>query len=201
MRKLFGIKGNKFRGDDVIKSLESLGGINLSNLSGTQEDIYYIIGNDNIIHFLPIEILNDDKYVLFETVEEFYKSLELIAALGFKKESDKSYPSTFDDCCEVLNVSHCVQRSQEFDTYNKLILCRDAYWIIAGKQLGLNKPWSPNYDDDEAYYSQILKVKGKIVTPPYKQSIDTPFFFPTEKMRDAFYQNYKNDLEFCKNVW
>jgi hypothetical protein len=190
MSKLFGIKGNKFRGNEVINSLKSLGAINLSNLSGTQEDVYYIIGNDNIIHFLPIEILNDGKYVLFESVDEFNKALSLIAELGLKRDMDTSYPSTFKECYQILNTSHCVYRSQEFDTYNKLILCRDAYWKIAGTPFGLDN-----------YVAQILKVKGKIVTPPYKKSIDTPFFFPTEEMRDAFYQNYKDDLEFCKNVW
>ena len=37
------IKGDSSRGDEVIKTLIGLGGINLNNLDGKGEDTYYYI--------------------------------------------------------------------------------------------------------------------------------------------------------------
>ena len=43
MTKLIGIKGNKNNGD-VIKALESLGGLNVCDCTGTDENLYYVLG-------------------------------------------------------------------------------------------------------------------------------------------------------------
>lgn len=37
--------------------------------------------------------------------------------------------------------------NEMFETFIKLIRCRDAYWKIAGEQMGLEKPWKPDWKD------------------------------------------------------
>ena len=75
--------------------------------------------------------------------------------------------------------------------YNLLICCR-AYWKIAGEQMGLGKPWEPDYKnpDIDLYviinsYNQVDKAKHGYGFPRHV------FSFPTEEMRDAFYENFK----------
>lgn len=104
------------------------------------------------------------------------------------------YPKTYEESCKVLEIDNknflsirnlCVDDGEEVTTaYEKDVLdeftylwelkiCRDAYWKIAGEQMGLGKPWEPMF----------LK----------------PFLnFPTEEMRDAFYDNFKDLIEKCK---
>ena len=71
---------------------------------------------------------------------------------------------------------------------NKLLICRDAYWKIAGEEMGLGKPWEPQ---EGVIYCYMPNA------PHYIRSI---FPFPTEEMRDAFYENFKSKIEICKEL-
>ena len=68
------------------------------------------------------------------------------------------YPKTYEECCEVLDVCSeetlqygdlTLSNDYEFNLYTllenfrKLRICRDAYWKIAGEEMGLGKPWEP----------------------------------------------------------
>jgi hypothetical protein len=79
-----------------------------------------------------------------------------------------------------------------------LLICRDAYWKIAGEEMGLDEPWEPG-EEDEIFIigynriSGIYKSKG-ICTDNFILS------FPTVEMRDLFYENFKNLIEDCKEI-
>ena len=59
------------------------------------------------------------------------------------------YPTTYEECCKVLGVAFVYTdimgvTNKEYDLYLsfiELIRCRDAYWKIAGEEMGLDKPW------------------------------------------------------------
>jgi hypothetical protein len=69
----------------------------------------------------------------------------------------------------------------------QLLRCRDAYWKIEN--------WKFNYDEKCYYlyteYGNVQKYWG-----PTESNIILAF--PTEEMRDAFYENFKELIEECK---
>ena len=109
------------------------------------------------------------------------------------------YPTTYDDCCDILNADEFVEY-ELMANFPKLINARNTYWKIAGEEMGLDKPWEPDWGGfSEDSYPTITKCNGRIV----KTSIythDCPLAFPTEEMRDAFYENFKDLIEQCKEL-
>ena len=107
------------------------------------------------------------------------------------------YPKTYEECCEVLNLGedgnlytkgHQASLIQDF---HKLFICRAAYWKIAGEQMGLDKPWEPDWDNDEIVKYCII-VDRNIISKPSFRNTQFTFAFPTAEMRDVFYENFKD---------
>lgn len=121
------------------------------------------------------------------------------------EKKDVTYPKTYEECCRVLGVSEFEYnhtgtkmwyRHKLMATLDNLMLCRDAYWKIAGEEMGLGKPWKP-IDNSEVCYG-IFTWAGEIQhDTTAKWCILT---FPTEEMRDAFYENFKEEIEQCKEL-
>ena len=130
------------------------------------------------------------------------------------------YPKTYVECCEVLGIEDelwfvyedidanhinpaCISnyRMRRLDLYHnleKLIICRDAYWKIAGEQMGLGKPWKPDWNNISDKYC-VYFVSGDICSKEC-QTRQCPFAFPTPDMRDAFYENFKDLIDDCKEL-
>ena len=113
------------------------------------------------------------------------------------------YPKTYKECCEVLGLDTMDNDAQGYEAnliicFQELLIARNAYWKIAGKQMGLDKPWEPDFKDDSDKYF-ICYLKDEI----WKSNIrDCNRFlvFPTEKIRDEFYENFKDSIKICKNL-
>jgi hypothetical protein len=132
------------------------------------------------------------------------------------EKKKKEYPKTYEECCKVLGVEGTWHvYSTEWEEYDKLtpyekkldyitsrlkqiLVCRDAYWKIAGEEMGLGKPWVPDWTDDNAKYS-IYTFKGAL-TKAISCYDGAIFTFPTAEMRDAFYENFKKEIEQCKKL-
>ena len=115
------------------------------------------------------------------------------------------YPTTHEECCEVIGISqHDVEidlpqpYQQKMFNLFKLRICRDAYWKIAGKQMGLGKPWEPDWNESKPKYT-IVVLENKLVKH-YALTLNYILAFPTEEIRDAFYENFKNEIEECKEL-
>ena len=119
------------------------------------------------------------------------------------EKKKKEYPKTFLGCCDVLEIEDTISRgvkgykSNLLDTFQKLLICRDAYWKIAGENMGLNKPWEPDYKKDRYI---ICKWVDEILTGYRASGFGERFIleFPTEEMRDAFFNAFRDDIEKCK---
>lgn len=110
------------------------------------------------------------------------------------------YPETYDECCEVLNLGEDGKlwtkgyKSSLVQSIHQLIICRDAYWKIAGEQMGLDKPWKPDFAQDSGdkysmLFANCVRITGsRILT------------FPTEEIRNEFYDNFKDLIEQCKEL-
>ena len=135
------------------------------------------------------------------------------------EKKKKEYPKTYEECCKVLGLNSEITDSEllfyyplkcgdyttirlpemeKFEKFIQLYLCRNAYWKIAGEEIGLGKPWKPDWLDDNlkpcigTASNEIIKCTG------YRDN--AILAFPTEEMRDAFYENFKKEIEQCKEL-
>ena len=114
----------------------------------------------------------------------------------------KEYPKTFLGCCDVLGIEDTISRgvkgykSNLLDTFQKLLICRDAYWKIAGEEKELDGPWEPDWEVETSKY--IILCKGGEIQRHITCKHSRVLAFPTEEMRDAFKANFDPDIEFCK---
>lgn len=140
------------------------------------------------------------------TIDEYIKFCEYI------NEKSK-YPTTYEECCKKINACPIVSVSYDSDEdmlYNdgvdltflmlrKLIICRDAYWKIAGEKLGLGKPWEPDWNSFKEIKYCLYTIGNKIKTGAFRDK-NIVLAFPTEEMRDTFYENFKDLIEQCKEL-
>jgi hypothetical protein len=115
-------------------------------------------------------------------------------------------PKTYVECCEILYPNENFQTvAQPIKGHNgkkllalqKLLVCRDAYWKIAGEQMGLGKHWEPDWDISEVKFI-IVECANEVVksTNMCNKRI---LAFPTKEMRDVFYENFKKLIGDCKD--
>jgi hypothetical protein len=111
------------------------------------------------------------------------------------------YPRDYDECCEVLSLGEDGRlftkgyKASIIQDFQKLLICRDAYWKIAGEQMGLGKPWTQDYND-RCFI--IVNYKGNIHAYEYHGSDNVILAFPTAEMCDAFKENFDGDIDACK---
>ena len=106
---------------------------------------------------------------------------------------DRELPKTFEECVSVLMCEGGNRMPLELmNTFRKLIDARNAYWTIYGEENGLGKPWEPDWDNLSTNHEFIKINKGCFT---YSSRV---LVFPTEEMRDAFYENFKSEIESCK---
>lgn len=126
------------------------------------------------------------------------------------EKKKKEYPKTYEECCKVMNYCYnpvttkTIHKEELIRKFQFLLMYRDAYWKIAGDEMGLGKPWEPDYNEESyeqgcpikyvIYYTGTHITKGQKCTPSYILS------FPTEEMRDAFKENFDPDIEICKEL-
>jgi hypothetical protein len=124
------------------------------------------------------------------------------------------YPETYSECFYTLyghkndafNLSGVTD--EEYDLFGNLIKlkrCRDAYWKIAGEQMGLGKSWQPDWTDDKQTKYMITYFNGNIefFTSLHSYVVGRRnhiLAFPTEEMRSAFFDNFKDLIEECKEL-
>lgn len=81
----------------------------------------------------------------------------------------------------------------------RLLVCRDAYWKIAGEEMGFGKPWSIN-PHIPCHYMVYLRPEMELKKLCGCLNGPAILAFPTKEMRDAFYENFKELIEECKEL-
>ena len=122
------------------------------------------------------------------------------------------YPTTYEECCKILKINNetelqfrnpDVERGNLYltstknliNTFIRLKICRDAYWKIAGEELGLDNPWEPT---TETVYG--ISRTANLICQTHRYGNSKILEFPTSEMRDAFYENFKDLIEKCKEL-
>ena len=136
--------------------------------------------------------------------------LKIIDGKYYAVRKKPIYPTTYADCCDILGFKNRNKNVQQFlnscDLYDfelmtklsMLKVCRDTYWKLAGEQMGLGKPWEPDWNESKPKYT-IAVIENKLVKH-YALTQHCILAFPTEEMRDAFYENFKEIIEQCKEL-
>lgn len=152
-----------------------------------------------------LEVVVNDRFELKEDNGKFYI---------IKKQPQ--YPKTYEECCKVLNLTkyppalvpnkatYITQYKDfphfyEIQKFAELLVCRDAYWKIAGEQMGLRKPWEPRWNDSYQRKWVINFYQNEI---DFNNGLKLHFVlvFPTEEMRNVFYENFKELIELVKEL-
>ena len=114
------------------------------------------------------------------------------------EEKKPGYPKTYEECCQHLGCDDKIS-NKKLVLFSQLINARNAYWKIAGEEMGLNKPWEPDWNHINRKFYCIYNSKNNIVKNVI-YSENKILSFPTEDMRDDFFDNFKNLIESCKEL-
>lgn len=106
------------------------------------------------------------------------------------------YPKTYEECCKVLGYETeedeiSCYKGHLIDSFVNLLTCRDAYWKIAGD-------WKYDVNKTEEYFYIVNKC-GRIVKEHY-MNFNHILSFPTEEMRNTFYENFKELINETKEL-
>ena len=172
--------------------------------------------NDNTAHMehkkiAYLSINNEDSadQIEINLGDNYEYKFEMNRLYIVKKKS--KYPTTYNECCNILGFKNRNKTVQQFlnscDLYDfelmtkisMLKVCRDAYWKIAGEELGLGKPWKPDWST-EGEIKYVIEVYRNNVRKNSQGYSNTILAFPTVEMRDAFYDNFKDIIEDCKEL-
>lgn len=107
------------------------------------------------------------------------------------------YPKTYDECVDMFNCTVETVNLTTIAALRKLIYCRNAYWKIAGEQIGLGKPWEPDWLDTSTQKYCIYYVGDEIKKQPMME-VHHFLAFPTKEIRDMFYENFKELIKSCE---
>lgn len=104
-------------------------------------------------------------------------------------------PTNYIDACSVLDISVTHRCEMDVEVYGdelyalyQLLVCRNAYWKIAGD-------WKPDWENpvhNKWFYANINKGNLR-----YESHL---LVFPTAEIRDAFYENFKDLIKQCKEL-
>ena len=120
-----------------------------------------------------------------EVKKEFELNFENGKFLFVKKRT--KYPKTYEECCKVLllnperasfSVGGFEYKRHDIVNLQKLLICRDAYWKLAGEQMGLSKPWEYDILKDE--FSSAISYKYGYIQKCEIMHQNKILIFPTE---------------------
>lgn len=116
------------------------------------------------------------------------------------EKKKKEYPKTYEECEKVLHNraafhTNLGYKGELLDILQKLIICRDAYWKIAGEEMDLGKSWKPTV---ETVY--CISRNDNVIKCSYRGGKSNILEFPTSEMRDDFFENFKELIESVKEL-
>lgn len=150
---------------------------------------------------------------IIDTVKESDDRYRIVLNHQFDMEVDEGeyyavrrkpqYPNTYEECCKIRQSdpnfyidTHLY--SVKLESLYKLLICRDAYWEVWGEKMGMGKPWKP--DSVETFGIFYDRLKNEIEFQDVYSGANSTLEFPTAEMRGAFYENFKELIDECKEL-
>ena len=114
------------------------------------------------------------------------------------RDKKPQYPKTYEECCKILGYNQIMPkdhilgyRGTLLSAFQQLLICRDAYWKIAGN-------WRPEFRFGKKKYC-IMTKNNKVINATVEET-NRIFVFPTEEMRDAFYDAFEELINEVKEL-
>ena len=157
--------------------------------------------NDTNEVFLKIE-KNTNMIIEFDLIKYSYEVKDGKLVISEKKPK---YPDNYEECVRIAKNIHGYDIHIDVPAYGelmesfvKLLICRDAYWKIAGEEMGMGYSWKYDMSKDE-FSCAISYQYGRIEKNEIRHK-NAILAFPTKEIRDAFYENFKKEIEQCKEL-
>ena len=196
-------KYNRLNSNNTVKenNMETYKGTEYDGYENVKKVAYLSINNKEYADEIEVNLGDDYEY-----------KFEMNRLYILKKKP--KYPTTYEECWKVrfevdgettLEEFHNVSGyySEPLGALQKLLCCRDAYWKIAGEEMGLGEIWKPSYIEESfeqgSPIKYVLYYTGTHIAKERRAS-HYLLSFPTEEMRDAFYENFKVLIEQCKEL-
>ena len=162
-------------------------------------------GNEQCIEYYSTDNLNiwNKKETVEEIKIDIPKGYEFAGVDNDKHQvvfnkMQPQYPKTYEECSLINGCDDRIPL-KIIGEFTKLINARNAYWKLAGEQMGLGKPWKPDWstESERKYVIEVYRNKVRTNSQGYSNTI---LAFPTAEMRDAFYENFSELIEQCKEL-
>lgn len=152
---------------------------------------------DNIDKYIQRFDGNECKIALpegYQFVDREGNIIDTSVIMVTKKEVE--YPKDYDGCCNVLDDDEKMSLWM-MNELRKLVNARNAYWKIYGEANGLGGSWKPDWE--AGCYVIFTKGDGTIERD-IQFGINAILAFPTEELRDMFYERFISEIEQCKEL-
>ena len=189
----------KFEDFDTIRGFKP-DEIKLSNINLTDDadPLHELCESKTSTLIIDSGVCDDEVEIILNGYE-----IEVRNGKTFAVKKKPKYPMTYEECCGILGMTFDYPDIREvsdkeyclYSSFIQLIRCRNAYWEIAGEEIGLGKPWEPTM---ETVY--CISRSNNIIKCSYRGGKSNILEFPTAEMRDAFYENFKDLIEDCKEL-
>lgn len=143
-----------------------------------------------------------DRFICLEGFEFYDDKGNIINTKEIIMKKTPKYPKTFEDCLKILgyNIAHTIPMNHGHNgllmmKFQRLLICRDAYWKFAGD-------WSFKIggNSQETVYTITIWGTGILKDFYHALNCNRILVFPTEEMRDTFYENFKDLINECKEL-
>lgn len=136
--------------------------------------------------------MDNDKIITFEIPKGYKLRQRIFDKFVFERMNDR--PTDIKEAVEILDISMFMSenyRKKQLETLQRLLILRDAWWKMADD-------WKPDWNNVSDKHC-IYFVSGEIWLTEC-QTRQCTLAFPTAEMRDAFYDNFKELIDKCKEL-
>ena len=141
--------------------------------------------------------MDNDKIITFEIPKGYKLRQRIFDKFVFERMNDR--PTDIKEAVEILDISMFMSENyckEQLETLQRLLVFRDAWWKMADD-------WKPDYDSGVNKYGIICMngvVQESNPTTNWERHLNKVLDFPTAEMRDAFFENFKDLIEQCKEL-
>lgn len=137
--------------------------------------------------------MDNDKIITFEIPKGYKLRQRIFDKFVFERMNDR--PTDIGDAAEILDISMFMSenyRKEQLETLQRLLIFRDAWWKMADD-------WKPDWTNFKVN-KFCIGVDRNITSNCNKVTGNKILAFPTTEMRDAFYENFKELIDKCKEL-
>lgn len=137
--------------------------------------------------------MDNDKIITFEIPKGYKFRQRIFDKFVFEKMNDQ--PTDIKEALEILDLTMFTEenyRKGQLNTLQQLLIFRDAWWKMADD-------WKPDWTNFKVN-KFCIGVDRNITSDCNKVTGNKILAFPTAEMRDAFYDNFKDLIEQCKEL-